>query len=205
MVSVKIKPTIIGLTGGIGTGKSTVSDYIKKKGYKVIDADKISHEITEKGSPLLDKLASVFGNAIILTDGSLDRKKLAEIAFSNTSSKEKLEYIVTNEVISIIASQVQQLKQDSKDKLVFVDAPLLFETDAHKLTDYNWTVVCDREVQISRAMERDNATQDEIEARISNQMSTDEKIRLSNESIDNSTSLEDLYLQIEGLINKYEK
>lgn len=205
MVSSEIKPLVIGITGGIGTGKSTVTRYLADKGYVVLDADKISHDITEKGSPALEKLADTFGNEIMLSDGNLNRKKMAELAFSDPEKKKKLESIITSEVINIISGKIEIIRLEKKQKLAFVDAPLLFESGADELTDFNWTVVCDKNVQIERAMSRDGATKEEIERRISNQMSTEEKVKLSDDTIDNSKGIEELCQQVEALINKYEK
>lgn len=205
MVSSEVKPVVIGITGGIGTGKSTVTRYLVDKGFVVLDADKISHEITEKGSPALDKLADNFGREVILPDGNLDRKKVARIVFSNADSKKKLENIITSQVINIISTRIDELRKEKQYDIIFVDAPLLFESGADSLTNYNWIVVCDREIQIKRAMERDNLTREEIESRISNQMSAEEKIKRSDDIIDNSKGIEELYNQVELLINKYEK
>lgn len=205
MVSSEIKPVIIGITGGIGTGKSTVTGYLADKGYLVLDADKISHNITEKGSPALAKLAETFGNEIMLSDGTLNRKRMAEIAFSNPEKKKKLENIITAEVIDIISKKIQTIRSEKTQRLAFVDAPLLFESGANALTDFNWTVICDRNLQIERAASRDGASKKEIEMRIDNQMPTEEKVKLSDEVIDNSKGTEELYQQVQILINKYEK
>lgn len=194
---------IIGLTGGIGAGKSTVSDYLRNKGYVILDADQIAHEITEKGSPVLKKIAETFGAEMIMDDGNLDRKKLASVVFSNQEKKEQLEEITTKRVVEIIGERLDELRQYGNYDIIFVDAPLLFESGADKLTELVWMVTADDEVRIARVMERDHASREEVVRRIANQMDNHEKIRRAQEVIDNSQGKEELYQQIEELLKKY--
>ena len=194
---------IIGLTGGIGAGKSTVSDYLRNKGYVILDADQIAHEITEKGSPVLKKIAETFGAEMIMDDGNLDRKKLASVVFSNQEKKEHLEEITTKRVVEIIGERLDELRQHGNYDIIFVDAPLLFESGADKLTELVWMVTADDEVRIARVMERDHASREEVVRRIANQMDNHEKIRRAQEVIDNSQGKEELYQQIEELLKKY--
>lgn len=194
---------IIGLTGGIGAGKSTVSDYLRNKGYVILDADQIAHEITEKGSPVLKKIAETFGAEMIMDDGNLDRKKLASVVFSNQEKKEQLEEITTKRVVEIIGERLDELRQHGNYDIIFVDAPLLFESGADKLTELVWMVTADDEVRIARVMERDHASREEVVRRIANQMDNHEKIRRAQEVIDNSQGKEELYQQIEELLKKY--
>lgn len=194
---------IIGLTGGIGAGKSTVSDYLRNKGYVILDADQIAHEITEKGNPVLKKIAETFGAEMIMDDGNLDRKKLASVVFSNQEKKEQLEEITTKRVVEIIGERLDELRQHGNYDIIFVDAPLLFESGADKLTELVWMVTADDEVRIARVMERDHASREEVVRRIANQMDNHEKIRRAQEVIDNSQGKEELYQQIEELLKKY--
>lgn len=194
---------IIGLTGGIGAGKSTVSDYLRNKGYVILDADQIAHEITEKGSPVLKKIAETFGAEMIMDDGNLDRKKLASVVFSNQEKKEQLEEITTKRVVEIIGERLDELRQHGNYDIIFVDAPLLFESGADKLTELVWMVTADDEVRIARVMERDHASREEVVRRIANQMDNHEKIRRAQEVIDNSQGKEELYQKIEELLKKY--
>lgn len=194
---------VIGLTGGIGAGKSTVSDFLKEKGYIVIDADAIAHQITEKGAAALKKIALCFGADILQKDGSLNRKKLASIVFGDEEKKKQLEQITTMEVVEIIKNQLNDLRKGGKYDIIFVDAPLLFETGADKLTDCVWLVDADIEVRISRVMDRDQASREEVKNRIQTQMSSEEKKRRSAEIIDNSKGKEELYQQVEYLLMRY--
>lgn len=196
---------VIGLTGGIGAGKSTVTDFLKQKGYTVIDADAIAHQITEKGTDTLKEIALQFGPDILQADGALDRKKLAAIVFSDERKKTLLERITTVEVVNIIKKRLDYLREEGKYDIIFVDAPLLFETGADKLTDLVWLVDADLEARISRVMERDRTSREAVRHRIENQMGSEEKKKLSQEIIDNSKGKEELYQQIERLLMRYVK
>lgn len=194
---------VIGLTGGIGAGKSTVSGILAELGYRIIDADLISHQITQKGSATLERIAHIFGEDMVLPDGNLDRKKLAGVVFSDKEKLRMLEEMTTREVVEIIGMQLQQLHEKECEELVFVDAPLLFESGADKLTDLVFTVDADLETRIRRVMERDGASRQEIEKRIASQMSSAQKAALSAEVIDNSKGKEELRAQVEYLLEKY--
>ena len=196
---------VIGLTGGIGAGKSTVTNYLRKQGYLVIDADAIAHQITEKGSPALKKIALCFGAEVLYEDGSLNRKKLAAFVFSDEEKKRQLEQLTTVEVVYIIKTQLEDLRKKGKQDIVFVDAPLLFETGADKLTDMVWLVDADMEARISRVMDRDGTSRAAVVSRVQNLMDSSEKKKLSAEIIDNSKGKEELYQQIEYLLMRYVK
>jgi len=196
---------VIGLTGGIGAGKSTVSSYLKEKGYLILDADAIAHEITAKGSPVLNQIADTFGREMILSDGTLDRKRLAAVVFSDAEKKLQLEELTTKQVVKIISDRVEELRKKDEYDIIFVDAPLLFEAGVDAMTDLVWMVTADDDVRIARVMERDQANREDVLRRIANQMDNDEKIRRSQEVIDNSKGKDELYQQIESLLMKYAK
>jgi len=188
---------IIGLTGGIGTGKSTVSSYLKKRGCIIIDADDISRRMTNNGSPALDDIANAFGKDFILDDGSLDRKGLGNVVFNDKEKLLKLQSIITEKVVEIINLKLNTFRDENCDKIVVVDAPLLFECGMENMADENWLVSADINVRLKRVMERDHLTKDEIVSRINNQMSQTEKEKLSHVILDNSGSLDELYDQID--------
>ena len=194
---------IIGLTGGIGAGKSTVTEILIKEGYPVIDADRISRKITEKGSPVLEKIAGVFGNDMILPGGELDRKKLASLVFSDSEKRLRLEEITTKEVVRIISEKLDRMKSRGQTDPVFVDAPLLFESGADRLTDLVWTVDADISVRVERVCARDGATPQEVRDRIDAQMSSRRRAERSAEVIDNSKGKEELCRQVKELLKKY--
>ncbi|MCI5688076.1 MAG: dephospho-CoA kinase [Emergencia sp.] len=194
---------VIGLTGGIGAGKSTVSDYLLDKGYIVIDADKIARSLTDKGSDTLQALTAAFGEEILFADGSLDRKKLAGIVFSDGEKRLILEELTTKEVVRIIEERLMQLQGEGYKGPVFVDAPLLFESGADRLTGAVWLVDADMDVRVARVMARDGISAEDVKRRIANQMDSEEKKARSTDIIDNSKGKELLYRQVERLLEKY--
>ena len=194
---------VIGLTGGIGSGKSTVSGFLREKGFLILDADQIAHDITKKGSPVLQQIADAFGADMLDAVGNLQRKRLAAVAFSTPENKALLESLTTAEVVRLIEEQVVQLRNNAEYDIIFIDAPLLFEAGVDRLTDLVWMVSADEQIRIARVMARDQVSEADVLQRIANQMDNDEKIRRSQELIDNSSGKEELYQQVEALLEKY--
>lgn len=192
---------VIGLTGGIGSGKSTVSEYLKIKNISIIDADAISREIVIPGSKMsaLDELLNAFGPSILSNDGTLDRKKLASIAFSTKENKELLDTIMLGKIVSIILKRIEEAKMLDLMQVV-IDAPLLFEADLAQYCDEIWVVDASDEVRINRVMSRDGATKEEVIARINTQTTTEEKKLKATHILDNSTTKEALYNQIDEIL-----
>lgn len=193
---------VIGLTGGIGTGKSTVSDYLRKKGCIILDADDISRKMTEAGMPALSIIQNVFGDEVINSDGSLNRHKLGDIVFNNRDKLQKLQQIITTEVVDNINRNLSQLQSEHCDNIVVIDAPLLFECGMENIADENWLVISEMSVRIKRVKERDNLSEEQIIARINNQMSQEDKEKLSDYVLDNSGSLQQLYEQIDKKLER---
>ncbi|MEG0292445.1 MAG: dephospho-CoA kinase [Anaerovoracaceae bacterium] len=191
----------IGITGGIGSGKSTVSDYLIAKGYKVIDADKIAREIVMPGKPALKKLVEVFGESILDDEGELRRKYLAKIVFEEKSNKQALDEVMQKEILDKILDEFEK----NEDKLIFLDAPLLFEGSLNKYVDFTWVITIDEIERINRVVKRDGIAAKEVKARINNQMPEEEKTKLADEVIYNSSTKEELYLKIDEVLSKYEK
>lgn len=190
---------IIGLTGGIGSGKSTVSNYLLQKGYPIIDADKIAREIVKPNSVILFKLVDCFGNNILNKDGSLNRKSLAAIAFSSKEQKGKLDNIMLNEIVRTILKEIELYNKEGKE-LIFIDAPLLFETGLDKKSHETWVVDAADEIRIERVVKRDGSTREEVLARVGKQMSRDEQHKRASFVLNNSTTPEDLHEQIDKLL-----
>lgn len=191
----------IGLTGGIGSGKSTVSDYLKGRGFAVIDADKIAREIVAPGSPVLAELASVFGTDILDGDGALERKKLAGVVFADSALRERLDAITHREIAAVMERQSTALIEAGAN-VIFFDIPLLFESK-EKLSgklDEIWLVDAPEELRIERVAARDGISREEIQNRMKNQMGSDEKRKKSHKVIENSGSEEELYLTLDKLI-----
>ena len=187
---------IIGLTGGIGTGKSTVSNYLKERDCLILDADAISRQMTEKGQPALIDIAKAFGEDL-LVDGVLDRQALGNIVFNDKEKLDILQSIITNKVVEYINTRIEELKAERYNGIVVIDAPLLFECGMEGIADENWLVSASLDVRLQRVSQRDGLSEEQILSRINNQMPQEEKEKLSQVILDNSGSLEDLYKQID--------
>ena len=186
---------IIGLTGGIGAGKSTASSILKEYGCIILDADAISREMTSDGSEVLDDIAGTFGPGYV-SNGVLDRKALGMLVFNHKNALTKLRSLITDKVADAIMSEIRTLKKEDKDGIVIIDAPLLFECGLHKITDENWLVSSNMDVRIKRVSARDGLSEQEILSRINSQMSEEEKKSLSQQVLDNSGTVDQLRLQI---------
>ncbi len=184
---------IIGLTGGIGSGKSTVAEVLSEYGYRIVDADKISREVTQKGSPALLELAEVFGSDIILDDGSLDRRLLRERAFSEEGGTEALQRIVTDRIIDIT-------KERLKGNCV-LDAPTLLENGLQDLVDIVVVVTARKETRIKRVMTRDGVSRKQVLAVMDKQMTDREKVKVADIVIKNNGTKEELKRTVTDLIN----
>lgn len=197
----------IGLTGGIGTGKSTVSNYLREKGCLIIDADALSRKMTEKGQPALEEIAKVFGAHLIDGDGNLDRQALGNIVFNDKEKLDILQSIITDKVVEYINHTLLKFKENDFRGIVVIDAPLLFECGMEDIADENWLVSASLDVRMKRIAKRDGLSEEQILSRINNQMSQEDKEKLSDVILDNSNTLEELYTQIdsqlERIVNEY--
>lgn len=192
---------LIGLTGGIGSGKSTVSGYLEKQGITVVDADKISRLVVMPGSEALDEIKDVFGEEYILPDGNLDRKKLGRYVFSDRTALWKLNYIMSNRIGQEIDRQIKASTTD----ITVLDAATLIESGYDTLVDALWIVDADDEVRIKRVMERDGATRQEVLDRMGNQMTREERLARECTVIDNSGSVEETYANVKRALDEAEK
>ena len=193
---------VIGLTGGIGTGKSTVSAYLKQKNIPVVDADQIAWEITAPGSPVLDDIRALLGDDVFFEDGTMDRQKVASIIFSNQEILSAYEALTTAEAVRRCISELDEYRQQGIYDMAVLDAPLLFECGLESQTDEDWVVDADLEVRISRVMARDGISRQAIMDRIHRQMSSEKKRELADFVIDNSGSLDELHVQIDQLLER---
>ncbi|ACL69247.1 dephospho-CoA kinase [Halothermothrix orenii] len=185
---------IIGLTGGIASGKSTVSNILKELGACIIDADRIAHKILKKGQPGWRGVVGYFGTDIIDDKGEIDRKKLGKLVFNKPEERKKLEKITHPIIISQIKDEIVSLK--NKCNLIILDAPLLFEANLDRLVDRVWVVYVDRDIQLRRLQERDGLSREEAILRIETQMPLKEKARLADIVIDNNGSIKKLKKQV---------
>lgn len=194
----------IGLTGSIGTGKSTVSKLLRERGIAVIDADLLAREIVKKGQECLNDLKNVFGNQVLTIDGELDRKKLGQIVFSDDSKLELLNSVTHPHIRRRIKAQMNEL-ESKNNKVIVLDIPLLFEAKMEDLVDIILVVFAKEEIQIKRITERDNCTQEEAMRIIKTQISQQDKISKSDYTIDNSGTIEELKEKLNGFLEKIEE
>ena len=196
---------VIGLTGGIGSGKSTVARMLRELGAAVIDADAIVHELQAKGMPMVAELAAAFGSGILTGDGALDRKALGAIVFSDEAARLKLNNIVHPQVGAEFARRMAAAIE-ANTPLVVLDIPLLFEgresgrgSAAARNVETTVVVWVPEAVQIERQMKRDACTRAEAEQRVRAQLPLDRKRDLADHVIDNSGSLADTERQVRAL------
>lgn len=161
---------MIGLTGQSGAGKTTVSCVFSQNGFAVIDADIISREVTEKGQPCLTELSEAFGSDIINLDGTLNRKRLGSIVFSDREKLRQLNGIIYPYIIYRIISRIEELSEEGKE-LILLDAPTLFEANADDLCDLIISVTADESIRMSRIIARDNITPEAAKKRFESQYS----------------------------------
>lgn len=184
---------ILGLTGGIACGKSTISAYLKEFGLPVIDADECSRAVVEKGSIGLEKLTEIFGNKILENDGTLNRKALGQIVFSDSEQLSLLNSVMEPLIREEIS---RRLNQENNADLVVLDAPLLIEQHYDKICDFIMTIDVPKKIQLERLIERDNLSEDEAKSRIESQLSSRERNGFADVVIDSSGTVEQTRKQV---------
>lgn len=189
----------IGLTGGIGSGKSTVSNLLKEKAIPVIDADKISREVLERYPELSEKIKNQFGSEFFDKDNKLKRRELGDYIFKNEASRLKMEEIIIPYIKKEIYKRIE-LCNKLKEKLCVVDAPTLIESGLNKDMDINILVWTDEATQIKRVIERDKMEEKAVLDRINSQMSLDEKKEYVDVVIDNSFGIEATEKQLDKIL-----
>ncbi len=189
----------IGLTGGIGSGKSTVSKLFEKLGVPVIDADVIARQIVEPGQPALNQLVQTFGNQFLTADGTLDRAKLRQLVFSDPAQKQRLEELLHPLVYRKIEEEIELLTS----AYCIICVPLLLETGMTGLVDRVLVVDCALEIQIERVKQRDRLTTEQIKSIIASQVSREERLARADDVIDNSKPATQLAEQVKKLHNLY--
>ncbi|NJQ97549.1 MAG: dephospho-CoA kinase [Hydrococcus sp. CSU_1_8] len=189
---------LIGITGGIATGKSTVSHYLANT-YQlpILDADLYAREAVKIGSPILEAIFTRYGNRVRMPDNTLDRKQLGEIIFNQLNERRWLESQIHPYVRSCFETAIAQLEA----KTIVLVIPLLFESNMTDLVTEIWLVYCSRDEQIKRLMERDRLTHEQAIARLESQLPIEKKAALANIVLDNSSTKEPLFHQIDQLLN----
>ena len=159
---------IIGLTGNSGSGKTTACEFFKSAGFEIIDCDKLAREVVQKGQPCLLELCAFFGTDILNEDGTLNRKKLAEIAFADKELTQKLNEITHKYIIQRVNSLIENYKTQN-ETAVIIDAPVLYESGLDKICDFVVAVTADEDIRIERLALRDSITQDQAKQRFKHQ------------------------------------
>ena len=190
---------IIGITGGIASGKSTVVAEIRKQGYQVTDADQVVHELQEKGGKLYQTLVEWLGNNILQENGELDRQKLGQVIFGNKEMMTKSSRLQNEIIRQELANRRNQLAQT--EEAFFMDIPLLIELDYMDWFDEVWLVYVDEKTQLDRLVMRNHYTRSEAQKRILNQMSTEAKKAYADKLLDNRGNLQALKEQVDRLLH----
>ncbi|MFS9257757.1 dephospho-CoA kinase [Streptococcus infantis] len=189
---------IIGITGGIATGKSTVTNFLRQKGFEVVDADALVHQLQKPGGRLFQILVEYFGEKVLLENGELDRPLLASLIFSNSEerewSKETQGKIIREELGSL------RDKLAKTEDVFFMDIPLLFEQDYASWFDETWLVYVSRDTQLDRLMNRDQLSKESAETRLASQWPLEEKKKFATYILDNNGSREQLLSQVVTLL-----
>lgn len=183
---------IIGLTGGIASGKSTVSNYLRELGAFIIDSDKVAHSIIKKDKPAYQKIEERFGSSILDKSGEINRSRLAGIIFDDYEKKRELEEITHPFILDEIYEKMEEIKD--KYRIIILDAPLLYETGLDRAVDQTWVVYVDKELQLERLMKRDQLSYNEAAKRINAQLSLEKKKEMADFVIDNNGSIKQLKL-----------
>ena len=194
---------VFGITGGIATGKSTVSNMIKEFGFTVIDADVVAREVMEPGREAYMKVVEHFGKEILLDNEQIDRQKLGAIVFHNEEKRQLLNSLVHPAVRKEMLKQKEDAERRG-EKAVFLDIPLLYEGRLTYLVEKVIVVYTDVNTQLKRLMSRNQLSKDEALARIHSQMSIEEKRKLADEVIDNRGSLDQTRQQLVAILQNYD-
>ena len=189
---------IIGITGGIASGKSTVTNFLRQQGFQVVDADAVVHQLQKPGDRLFQALVQHFGQEIILENGELNRPLLASLIFSNPEEREWSKQIqgeIIREELATLRDQLAQTKE-----IFFMDIPLLFEQDYVSWFDEAWLVYVDRDVQVERLMKRDRLSINEAESRLAAQWPLEKKQDLASHVLNNNGNQDKLLTQVFSLL-----
>ena len=191
---------IIGITGGIASGKSTVTEFLRQKGFQVVDADAVVHQLQKPGGRLYQVLVEHFGGKVLLENGELNRPLLASLIFSNPEEQEwskRTQGEIIREELAALRNQFAQT-----EALFFMDIPLLFEQDYASWFDETWLVYVNRDVQLERLMKRDQISKEAAESRLNSQWPLERKISLASHSLDNNGNQEQLIAQVVQLLDE---
>ncbi|MBV6551850.1 dephospho-CoA kinase [Acinetobacter soli] len=192
-------PYIVGLTGGIGSGKSAASQWFEHQDIEVVDADVVAREVVQPGQPALEKIAQHFGDWVLQADGQLDRRALRDYVFQHPEARQQLEAITHPIIRQSILSQLQQ----AQSAYVILVSPLLFETGQDRMTHRNLLVDVSEATQLKRASQRDAQSTEQIQKIIATQMPRSEKLKRADDVVHNEGTLDELYQQLMRLHTDY--
>ncbi|MDP2858560.1 MAG: dephospho-CoA kinase [Bacillota bacterium] len=188
---------VVGLTGGIASGKSTVSRILRNLDAEVIDSDIIAHELTRPGSACYNRIVEAFGHGFLNPDGTLNRRRLGRRVFDNRDELNRLNSILHPAVISIVQQKIDEAgRRPSPPEVLVIDAPLLIEAGMVSMVDVVWVVRVDESTQMERLIARDRLSLDEALSRIRAQMPLKDKIKFADVVIDNSGTIEETEQQV---------
>lgn len=192
---------LIGLTGGIATGKSTVSAMLRRLGAKVVDADEIAREIVRPGEPAWQEIVDAFGPGVLRKDKSLDRDKLRKIVFADERARKRLESITHPKIRALAQEKIERRSAEGAEVVIY-EAPLLFETQAQSWIRPVILVACNLETQKQRLRQRDRLGEKEIRRHLEAQMPLEEKRKLADYVVENNGSLEELQREVQEVWEK---
>lgn len=187
---------IVGLTGGISSGKSTVSSYLKQLKIPVIDADEVARKVVEPNSQGAIEIRKTFGSDVFEEDGSLNRQRLGALIFSNAENRQKLDDLLQPLIKITILNEIEEYRQKGENMIV-LDLPLLFEKQYEELCEEIIVVYIPKELQLERLMRRNQYTKQEALSRIDSQLSIEEKRKRATVLLDNQGTIQQLYHQVE--------
>lgn len=187
------------MTGNIGAGKSTVAEMLREAGIPVLDADRISREVTAPGGRAYDAVVRAFGPEIVREDGTIDRKRLGEIVFADPGLRARLESVTHPAILDAMKEALAELARQGH-KTAVVEATLIHESGRKGLFEAVISVTCDRETAIARLSARDGMTRGQAEARLRAQMDADRKAGASDSVVDNSGNLEETRRQVDRIV-----
>jgi dephospho-CoA kinase len=194
--------TILGITGGIGSGKSTASQMLGELGAVVIDADQVGHKIYLPNTPAWREIVEEFGEEVVAPDQTIDRTKLGPIVFSNAQKLQALNRITHGKIYAYIQGQIDYIREHHADGVVAVEAAILLEAGWRSLVEQLWVVVATEDVVIARLQAYKNMPEDQARARIKAQMSNDERIAQADTVIWNNAALPELRQAVEAAWHK---
>jgi len=189
---------VIGLTGGISSGKSTVSQFLAKLGAVIIDADKVGHEVFKPDSEAWREVVAAFGRQIITTNGAIDREKLGEIVFSNSEARARLNQIMHHRMYNLVKTRLDEYRRQGAGSVV-LEAPLLLEAGWTSLVDEVWVATASEATVLKRLRERTGLSEKESLARIRSQLPTEKRVKHADVVINTDCSLEELKAKVKEL------